>query len=134
MKKMELCSKKHIFCLNQRSKAMPENVVWSSAIICSKHRQVLYLNQQAVPMNTAPPTLNSKLTTDSKLYTLNSKLNTHLHQIIILSKHPPILRDKHRGINRIPFEPLNDSLREIHPSLITERETTANTGIRLMGK
>ena len=84
-------------------------------------------------MNTTAPTPNSKLTTDSKLYTLNSKLNTHLHQTIILSKHPPILRDKHRGINRIPFEPLNDSLREIHPRFITEQEIHRQNGDSIDG-
>jgi hypothetical protein len=60
-------------------------------------------------------------------------VSPYLHQTIILSKHPPTLRDKHRGNNRIPFEPLNDSLREIHSSLITEWETATETEIRLMG-
>ena len=41
--------------------------------------------------------------------------------------------DKHRGNNRIPFAPLNNRLRQIHPCLITNWETTAKTGIRLMG-
>ena len=61
------------------------------------------------------------------------KNSPYLHQIIILSKHPPKSMDKHRGNDRIPFAPLNNRFRQIHPCLITNWETTAKTGIRLMG-
>ena len=54
----------------------------------------------------------------------------YLHQIIILRKHPSILRLKYREINILVLDPLNKNLREVYTSFITEWEATTKTRIQ----
>ena len=83
--------------------------------ICFQKNNIRFTSDLLPPKRPRPKhpgkALNSKLTTDSKLtssnalhfYTLNSKLNNHLHQIIILGKHLSVLWLQHLRVNFFAF-------------------------------
>ena len=64
----------------------------------------------------------------SYIYKVYLILLFYFHQIVVLSKHFTIFRLQNGGINLIALYPLDDSLRQIHASLVAKWEATTKTG------
>ena len=61
-------------------------------------------------------------------------LSPYLHQIIILSEHPPIPKNNRQSIDFIPFDPLNNRFWEIPSAPSTPQTPSSHTSSRQPAK